>query len=158
MRLVRVTIGIDWKNTKNYNSDRHSISLSADLESSDALEDVERRLHNECRAYLQKVSANGREEGVSVKKEVKEETPPAHAPAPVFEKEQEETKAAVETEPAESSDPKDEDGYAQSIIDGHKIRSLAHAGWLRSQKQITYPEWKVVHQYLSEEQIAEAEA
>lgn len=157
MRLVRVTIGIDWKNTKNYNSDRHSISLSADLESSDALEDVERRLHGECRAYLQKVSTNGREEGVSVKKEVKEETPPTPAPAPVVEKEQE-TKETVETELPGEGDPKDEDGYAQSIIDGHKIRSLAHAGWLRSQKQITYPEWKVVHQYLSEGQIAEAEA
>ena len=107
MRLVRVTVGIDWKSTKsgkcergasffptsamskangtqNYNSDRHSISLSADLESSDALEDVEKRLHDECRTYLAKVSVNGRKESVSVKKEVKEETQPTPAPDSAF--------------------------------------------------------------------------
>lgn len=154
MRIERVTIGIDWKNTENYNSDRYSISFTAELESGDVLEQVEQKLYEQCRTYLEKVSANGRNNCVSgvLSVNTENEQKPQQSPAPQV-RDEGEQKIEKNDKCYKLRDARNR--TVKQLIDELKVCSANHAGYLRMQGTISYKEWRALHEYFNTKEIAE---
>jgi hypothetical protein len=123
--------------TANYNSNRQNITLTAELESGDGLEAVEQKLYEVCKAYLAKCNSNGR--NGNTQNGTKTEEKPIEVP---------------QNGNGKNGKPWDNRNRPpEQLIKELNIKSPAHAGYLRADKKISYPEWKAVQEILCKQEI-----
>ncbi|MEM3525671.1 MAG: hypothetical protein QXQ54_08520 [Thermoplasmata archaeon] len=133
MKISKVCVSVERKsfNSDNNESERVSISLTADVESADDYKTVEETLYEECKKFLD-----------------------AHAKTPTADNKEsaakqigtEERKNDTETQdvavknttaPAQNTEEID----TNALIQKYQIKSLGHLNYLRAKNKITYKEW-----------------
>ena len=143
MKIEKISISVEYKDTKDYNSARHGITLSAIVESTDDYKKVEEALYQECQRFLKEVAGNSN--ASQTQANTNNQPQPTEA-----QKDDGNGEQQTETERVSEEKPKsDEEVMVEDLIEQLNIRSPKYANFLRAQNRISYEQWKAVTEYFN---------
>jgi hypothetical protein len=144
VKIEKISISVEYKDTKDYNSARHGITLSAIVESTDDYKKVEEALYQECQRFLKEVAGNSN--ASQTQANTNNQPQPTEAQKDDGNAEQQ-TEAVCTTEEKPKSD---EEVMVEDLIEQLNIRSPKYANFLRAQNRISYDQWKAVTEYFNQ--------